>query len=60
MRPVFPQGRAELGLVFHNASVVEASHLKAKGLTTAACAKFQNSKTHVCKFDIIRAKTASG
>ncbi len=47
VRPVLPQGRAELRLILDSGSVVEASHLETEGLTTTACAKFQDGKTHV-------------
>jgi hypothetical protein len=33
--------------------VMEASHFKTEGLTATASAKFQDSKTHLYRFELI-------
>jgi hypothetical protein len=53
VRPVLPQRRAELRLVFHCACMVEASHLETECLTPTACAKFQDGEAHVWEVDFI-------
>jgi hypothetical protein len=60
MRPVLPQGGAELRLVFDCACVVEAGHLKAERLAATARAEFQDGKTHLCQVELICRVSASG
>jgi hypothetical protein len=53
VRPVFSQGGAKLWLVFNCGGVMEPGHLKAESLTTTTSAKFQDSKTHLYRFELI-------
>jgi hypothetical protein len=59
MGSVFAKCGAKLWFVLDSRRVVEASQLKAKGLTTTACAKFQNCKTHLSGVDSISTVSAS-
>jgi hypothetical protein len=59
MRPVFPQGGAVLRLKFNGGGVLKAGHLQTEGLATTTRAKFQDGKTHLNLFELIREVTAS-
>jgi len=60
LRPVLAEGGAVLRFVLNRGGVVKASHFKAKSLTTATSAKFEDCKTHVSRLELICGGAASG